>query len=333
MIQWFESTFVDSGRLALFLCFLAFVVTFLVTRVITRMIRAGKGPFGDNVSDTGLHVHHAVPGVVLLVVGAFLAVGAAGATGWAEVAGILVGIGTSLVLDEFALILRLDDVYWSEEGRVSVEMVALAMACLALVLLGTNPVQVDTTDGTFALAVSIVALLFHGWVVAMVVRKGKYRMALFGAFLPFVALFGAVRLARPTSGWARRRYGDDKMRRATIRAAAFDARWGTFGRWASDLVAGSSDRVRRTNRRDDGAMTMLSDLDDPTSAVRRAADRSVLIVRRAESGNGADGDAVVRATVGRALRPHPHAQVARWRLRRRWRALCADVRRRRTRQS
>ena len=54
----------DDGRLPLFLLFLAFVVTFVITRAITRLIRAGKGPFRDNVSG-GLHIHHAVPGIIL----------------------------------------------------------------------------------------------------------------------------------------------------------------------------------------------------------------------------------------------------------------------------
>ena len=57
---------------------LSFVLTFLATRAITRMIRAGIGPFRDNVGADGTHVHHAVYGVVLLVLGAVLAVGAAG---------------------------------------------------------------------------------------------------------------------------------------------------------------------------------------------------------------------------------------------------------------
>ena len=118
----------------LLVCFGAFVLTFLTTRTITRMIRAGKGPFHDNVSDSGLHVHHAVPGIILLVIGAFLAVGTgASDTAWDVVAALLVGVGTSLVLDEFALILHLQDVCWADEGRISVEMVSLAMACLGLV--------------------------------------------------------------------------------------------------------------------------------------------------------------------------------------------------------
>src|SRR6478672_13334653 len=104
----------------LLVCFAAFVLTFIVTRTITRMIRAGKGPFHDNVSGSGLHIHHAVPGILLLVIGAFVAVGTSGSdSAWTIVAAVLVGVGTSLVLDEFALILHLQDVYWADEGRIS----------------------------------------------------------------------------------------------------------------------------------------------------------------------------------------------------------------------
>src|ERR1700755_1068916 len=128
----------------LLVCFAAFVVTFLTTRTITRMIRAGKGPFHDNVSGSGLHVHHAVPGIILLTAGAFIAVGTTGSgSAWAIVAALLVGVGTSLVLDEFALILHLQDVYWADEGRISVEMVSLAVGTLGLVLLGLDPFSVD----------------------------------------------------------------------------------------------------------------------------------------------------------------------------------------------
>jgi hypothetical protein len=88
------------------LCFLAFVVTFAVTRMITRLIRDGRGPFRDQVAG-GTHIHHAVPGLILLIVGAFTSVGAPDALGWECVAAVLIGIGVSLVLDEFALILHL----------------------------------------------------------------------------------------------------------------------------------------------------------------------------------------------------------------------------------
>jgi hypothetical protein len=227
-------------NIPLLVCFGAFVLTFLVTRTITRMIRAGKGPFHDNVSGSGLHVHHAVPGIILLVTGAFVAVGTSGSgSAWAIVAALLVGVGTSLVLDEFALILHLQDVYWADEGRISVEMVSLAMGCLGLAVCGLTPFDVTGPEGgvegavTIALAVAIVLLL-----IVLSVMKGKYKLALFGAFIPLFALVAAMRLARPESRWAKRHYGPQKLERAGARTASYDARFGPATAWVSDFVAG-----------------------------------------------------------------------------------------------
>jgi hypothetical protein len=224
----------------LLVCFAAFVLTFLVTRTITRMIRAGKGPFHDNVSGSGLHVHHAVPGIILLVAGAFIAVGTTGSgSAWATVAALLVGVGTSLVLDEFALILHLQDVYWADEGRISVEMVSLAMGCLGLAVCGLTPFDVTGGEGgvegaaVIALAIAIVLLL-----IVLSVMKGKYKLALFGAFIPLFALVAAMRLARPESRWAKRHYGPKKLARARARTASYDARFGPATAWVSDFVAG-----------------------------------------------------------------------------------------------
>jgi hypothetical protein len=239
VISWFERSVIDAGRLPLFLCFVAFVVTFVATRSITRMIRAGRGPFGDNVSSSGLHIHHAVPGVILLITGAFLAVGAGDEAGWAEIAGVMVGIGTSLVLDEFALILRLEDVYWAEEGRVSVEMVALAAGCLGLILIGSDPFRIEGAAGTAILAGTVFFTGVHLVLVVVVVTKGKFRLALFGTFIPLLSVFGATRLARPSSRWATRFYDDDKIKRAEARAAQFDDRYQPAIRRASNVVAGA----------------------------------------------------------------------------------------------
>jgi hypothetical protein len=200
----------------LLVCFAAFVITFLVTRTITRMIRAGRGPFHDNVSTSGVHIHHAVPGIILLTAGAFVAVGTSGSgSAWVTVAALLVGVGTSLVLDEFALILHLQDVYWADEGRISVEMVSLAMACLGLAVVAT-----------------IVGLIIVS------IMKGKYKLALFGAFIPLCALVAAIRLARPESRWAKRHYGPEKLARAQARTAWYDEHFGPATAWIGDFVAG-----------------------------------------------------------------------------------------------
>ena len=145
MASWWHRDVIAAGKLPLMLCFLAFVVTFAVTRTITRMIRDGRGPFRNQVTASGTHIHHSVPGIILLIIGAFTAVGGPGSLGWRSFAAIAVGIGTSLVLDEFALILHLQDVYWSGEGQLSVEAVSLTAACLGLALVGFSPFGVKDT--------------------------------------------------------------------------------------------------------------------------------------------------------------------------------------------
>ena len=122
-----------------------------------------------------------------------------------------VGIGTSLVLDEFALILHLQDVYWSGEGQLSVEAVSLTAACLGLALVGFSPFGVkDVDDIELSLRLTATGILIADGLLAFIcVLKGKYRTALFGLFLPPVGLIGALRLARPASIWARHRYRGD----------------------------------------------------------------------------------------------------------------------------
>jgi hypothetical protein len=232
-------------RVPLILCFAAFVVTFLVTRVITRMIRSGRGPFRDRVTSSGLHVHHAVPGLFLLVIGAVTAVGATEPL-FRCLAGVGVGAGASLVLDEFALILHLDDVYWAEQGRASVQAVALVASCMALVLLGFAPVSADDLSAhPQAIATSLASwatLIAASWVC---VRKGKYRLVLLSIFLLFPAYVGAFRLARPGSPWFTKRYAPDsaKRERALRRAARTDAWWSKRWLWLADLVAGAPSAV------------------------------------------------------------------------------------------
>ena len=202
MLSWWHRDVIASGKLPLMLCFVSFVVTFVSTRTITRLIRDGRGPF-RNVTAGGTHVHHSVPGIILLMIGAFTAVGGPGTLRWLSFSAIAVGIGTSLVLDEFALILHLQDVYWSSEGQLSVEAVSLVAACLGLALVGFSPLQVpDMGSAERLLRISATGILVIDACLALVcILKGKYRTGLFGLFLPPVGLFGAVRLARPNSIW------------------------------------------------------------------------------------------------------------------------------------
>ncbi len=243
VIGW-SGTSSSRAKLPLLLALAAFVLTFLVTRVVTRMIRAGKGPFG-NVKAGGMHIHHVVPGVVLTVVGGFGAV-ASGQSGFgAGVCAVLFGMGAGLVLDEFALILHLDDVYWTEAGRQSVEVVVLTAALVGLVLLGFLPFGVnDLSDediqnrGGAMLSVGV-----NFFFSLLALSKGKARTAIFGVIVPFVGLFGALRLARPGSAWAKRFYGrrPRARSRATLRAYRHDRRWAGPRRRIQDLIGGKPD--------------------------------------------------------------------------------------------
>ena len=240
MGSWWHRDVIAAGKLPLGLCFLAFVVTFVSTRTITRLIRDGRGPFRNQISASGTHIHHAVPGLILLIVGALTAVGGPGSLGWLCFAGVCVGIGMSLVLDEFALILHLQDVYWNGEGQLSVEAVTMTAACLGLMLVGFSPFGIQGASGIErSIRVSATAILAIDGVFSIVCAvKGKYRCALFGLFLPPVAWVGAVRLARPKSIWARHRYHGERMERATARAAAFDRRWTPVQTDWEDFIGG-----------------------------------------------------------------------------------------------
>ncbi|MFF5972482.1 hypothetical protein ACFY7C_13290 [Streptomyces sp. NPDC012769] len=246
MGHWFSRNIVEPGKLPLFLALASFVLTFLVTRTVTRLIRAGKGPF-RNVSTGGLHIHHVVPGVVLTILGGFGAVGSGRHGVGSAVFAVVFGIGAGLVLDEFALILHLDDVYWSEDGRKSVEVVVLTAALVLLALAGFSPLGVDdmTADERQDRASFLLTLGLNFLLVLVTAVKGKFRMAVLGTLIPFVAIVGAVRLARPGSWWSRRLYArrHRARARAKVRAYRHDKRWTRVRRKVQDLIGGFQERV------------------------------------------------------------------------------------------
>ena len=111
----------DAGQRAALLSWLAFTVTFGAVRVITYSIKKGKGPFG-NLSVGGEHLHHYMWGIGLLS-----GVGGVAVHGEYErrkhpLVAISYGTGLALIVDEFALLLDLKDVYWAKQGRISVDL-------------------------------------------------------------------------------------------------------------------------------------------------------------------------------------------------------------------
>jgi hypothetical protein len=245
MSHWWYRNIVEPGKLPLLLALGSFVLCFLLTRMVTRLIRAGRGPF-RNISSGGTHVHHVVPGVVLMTVGGFGAVAGSVSGAGAYVSAVLFGVGAGLVLDEFALILYMDDVYWSERGRQSVEVVVITVALVGMLLAGFLPFGVNSpTAGELAGRGAVVATVVVNFFFALVALvKGKPRLAILGVLVPFVALIGALRLARPGSPWASRLYRrrPRASRRAVERAARHDARWSGPRHKLQDWLAGAPDR-------------------------------------------------------------------------------------------
>ncbi|MEO9222565.1 MAG: DUF2254 domain-containing protein, partial [Mycobacteriaceae bacterium] len=130
MEHWFVDEIVHTGRLPLFCLLIAFLVTFVFIRFSTRMIRAGVSWWPGNIEPGGMHLHHMVFGLVTMTVSglAFVTLANFETPVANSVLGAVFGIGTALVLDEFALVLYLEDVYWAKEGRASIDAVFVAVA-------------------------------------------------------------------------------------------------------------------------------------------------------------------------------------------------------------
>jgi hypothetical protein len=222
-----------QGRAAAAWMLGSFVVVFLATRVVVRLIRAGKGPFRDQ-SVGGVHLHHLVWGIFGMLIAGVGEFTYRPEPPWQYVLAALFGAGAALTLDEFALWLHLDDVYWEREGRISVDAVFVVGALMALLVLGANPFDPDAEEGVVLVVVTIVG---NGLLAVIALFKGRFLLGLLGLLVPVLALVGAVRLARPTSPWARRRYreGSSKDVRARRRFPERDRR-----RWDAvvDAVAG-----------------------------------------------------------------------------------------------
>ena len=218
----YERSIHDTGREPELLFLVSFLLTFAFIRFSTHMIRAQVSWWPGNVEMGGKHIHHLVWGILLLVVSGYLgAVAGISEQPWRYVLVVLFGVGAGLTFDEFALWLNLRDVYWEKEGRSSIDAV-IVVALLALIGVTGFGAWVETADeianGVFA-ALASLGLIGVGFALAAA-AKGRFWLAAGGVFVPPAAAVGAVRLAKPTSLWARRFYDADKIERARRRYGA-----------------------------------------------------------------------------------------------------------------
>ena len=280
--HWFMHYIVETGRLPLFVFFVSLIAGFICIRISVRMIRAKVRWWpGFNITSGGTHIHHVVLGITLMLGGGLAAIvtaGSAGGSRWVDtVAAGVFGLGSALVLDEFALILHLRDVYWSAEGRLSVEAVFVAIAVTGLLLLGLRPATLGDDLIVDRLAPSAAGghALVIGYVLVNLVLstitllKGKIWTGLAGLFLPLLLLIGAIRLAVPNSPWARWRYpaGSRTLARAMRRDARLHRPVRSIRVWFQDLIAGRPEQPGAARRSEQSGAARRS---EQGGAARRA---------------------------------------------------------------
>jgi heme/copper-type cytochrome/quinol oxidase subunit 4 len=246
---------IPPGRVPLMWCLIAFLLTFLVTRTIVRYIRAQAGSDAPkkwwqprNIGHGTTHIHHVVIGVILVMISGLTMVTLAVDGGVPEftAAAIIFGMGSALVLDEFALILHLQDVYWSEDGRTSIDAVFAAVAVAGLLILGFNPLSFfdiniwrdDASILSRALVVVVAAVTLG--LAVIVLLKGKVWTGLIGMFITPLLFVGAIRLSRPHAPWARWRYTTrpKKMHRALERERYVRRPFVQANLWLQGAIAG-----------------------------------------------------------------------------------------------
>jgi hypothetical protein len=233
MTQFAQILISGEGERAGLVLLATMLLSFLFIRTSARLMRSPKVTWwpGSIETEGGLHVHHLVFGIVMMLLGGFL-LALNASSPWLEIYAAIFGIGAGLTLDEYALWLHLEDVYWSEEGRRSVDAVLVAAIVGGLVLMGFLPVGSD--DGVPVIIITVLIVLA---VSAIAIFKGKVFMGIAGMLFPLVGLIGAIRLAKPGSPWANRRYkpSSKKLARAEKRYGKHTLRYQRF----QDRVAGA----------------------------------------------------------------------------------------------
>jgi hypothetical protein len=224
----------EPGREAAFLVLLAFLCSFGFIRTSARLTRSVSWWPGGVETEGGVHLHHLVWGIVLILISGFVAFATEMQSPWWQITAVGFGVGAGFTLDEFALWVRLQDVYWSDEGRASLDAVIMAAVFAALVVIGVQPWGLDESSSIVGTAVWVgVTLLLAG----ITFMKGRILLGLVTIFVPVIGVWGAIRLGKPGSPFAKR-YGPEKLGRSQERFRA-DRIGGRVGREVLDAIGGA----------------------------------------------------------------------------------------------
>ncbi len=231
----------DEGRLPIFLVLAGFLLSFIGIRISTRLMRSDKVPWwpGSIVSEGGVHLHHLVFGIVTMMLAGALGFAASGESPYFEIAALAFGVGVGLTIDEFALWVHLEDVYWAEEGRRSIDATVIAILVGSLFLFGVQPFDFDTSS-PWLIGFSILILVVDVATVAICFLKDRFLHGIVALFFWPVGWYAVCRLGKPNSRWAKKHYAEknpSKQARAEIRFRP-DRRTERFKEKFRDVVGG-----------------------------------------------------------------------------------------------
>jgi hypothetical protein len=237
----FWSNLEDHNEQAIFLVLIGFVGSFAFIRMSTRIIRSESVSWwpGNIESETGVHLHHLVFGIVTMMVAGTLGFLSDGGSPFTEICALLFGVGVGLTIDEFALWVHLEDVYWEREGRSSIDATVIAGSLMLLMVLGVSPVTIES-GSVSAVIGSILGALIAFAFVAICFLKGRVLHGTIGIFVVPVAIYGAWRIGKPSSAWARRRYGERRPEKQAKAVSRFspERRTERFKEAFRDIVGG-----------------------------------------------------------------------------------------------
>ncbi|MBK5109933.1 MAG: hypothetical protein JJE10_01040 [Thermoleophilia bacterium] len=240
--QFWNDQLVENSQQGLFLILVGFLGSFLFIRMSARLMRSPRVPWwpGSVVSESGVHLHHLVFGIVTMMAAGTFGFTFYNETPALEICALLFGVGAGLTIDEFALWVHLEDVYWAEEGRRSIDATVVAAVVMALLMFGGRPFEVATNDGVAPLIGTIVFATFLFSMSAICFLKERILHGVIGPFFFPISVYGACRLGKPDSIWGRRRYRGRNPRKLAKAEERFspDRRTERLKEWFRDKVGG-----------------------------------------------------------------------------------------------
>jgi hypothetical protein len=244
--DFWQDQLVANSRQGLFLVLVGFLGSFGFIRLSTRLMRSPRVPWwpGSVVSDGGVHIHHLVFGIVLMLGAGTLGFWFFDTTPGLEICALLFGIGAGLTIDEFAMLVYLDDVYWAREGRASIDATVIAAVAMGLILIGFRPFDVSTGNVSDVIGTILAVVVLLAFVVTCFAKQRLWHGAI-GFFAFPVAIYGASRIGKPGSPWARWRYGERNPGKQAKAERRFppDRRTERFKERFRDAVGGSTGDV------------------------------------------------------------------------------------------